>query len=187
MIKALILIRLKQLYREITGIGVIRIIFLIGLIPILGFALFRLTAKLPYANYITGAFLFIVASLHIKRQDKIFLKTHFNNFKFVYLTEYAIISFLVIPLIVSFVIFHIEKWYIPVFEYLIFSSLHIYIITIKYAFYEPDKKSAAAQIFGAFGVLGCLIPILLPVVWVLGIRFYFKSCKNLNFYLNDYN
>jgi len=96
-------------------------------------------------------------------------------------------SVLAIPLMVAFLAFHYEHWYIPVAEYFIFLSLYIYLITTKYAFYEPNIKSPAAQTFQAIGALGGLIPVFLPVVWLLTIRFYFRSKETLNLYLNDYN
>lgn len=96
-------------------------------------------------------------------------------------------SILFIPLFFSFIAFHPDKWYIPVAEYVIFISLHIYIILTKYAFYQPNMKSRASQTFGLIGLLGIFFFFLLPVVWILTIYFYFKSKENLNFYMNDYS
>jgi hypothetical protein len=61
------------------------------------------------------------------------------------------------------------------------------LILTKYAFYEPNNKSQAAVAFGAIGALGGIIPVFLPVVWVLSVRFFFKSRENLKIYLNDFN
>lgn len=315
MIKALIKIRFKQLYRGIIGIGLIRMIFLIGLLGFVVLLMFSQLSKIPNAYYITVAYLLMVTFIHIKRQDKLFLKSHFINYKLIYLAEYFLIiipiqfflvfhfhwilavsvlvgigvivnydykptqrsintkiqkfisndcfewkagirkmlfpiiaiwiiglctsfftgsvpivififgiiplsfydkgepfqmilayemstnkflfykiklqiilfSILTIPLIAVFLIFHFELWYVPVIEYFLFVSLHIYFILTKYAFYEPNSKSAAAQSFGAYGAIGTIIFVFIPVVWLLSIWFYFKSHKKLNFYLNDYN
>jgi hypothetical protein len=100
------------------------------------------------------------------------------------LSLFTIIS---IPLIIAFLLFHPDKWYIPIAEYLIFITSYIYIILTKYAFYRPNHKSTGAQGWMAIGALGMIIPVFIPVVWLLSIRFYFKSRNNLNFYLNDYN
>jgi len=97
---------------------------------------------------------------------------------------YSVVS---LPLIIAFLVFHYEIWYIPIAEYLIFISLHTYLILTKYAFYEPNNKSQAAVAFGAIGALGGIIPVLLPVVWLLSVRFFFKSRENLKIYLNDFN
>ena len=96
-------------------------------------------------------------------------------------------SALTFPLILAFVLFHPNNYYIPIFEYLIFLSLHIYFILTKYAFYDPNRKSAAAQTFGILGSIGALMLIFLPVVWLLSIRFYFQSIQRLNLYLSDFN
>ena len=315
MIEALVIIRLKQFYRGLIGIGLIRIIFLIGLLAFIGLMLFIETSKYPDSFYVTGITTLIILMVHMKRQDKIFLKTNFDNYKLICFVEYlilasTIIAFLIFhfqwipllvllsalyliihldlkprqrnlntrlqqlipsecfewkggirqtlfilitlwiigictsfligsvpivlfiigiipfsfyekgepyqmilacemgtnqflfhkikmqislfstlaaPLIAAFLIFHHEMWYIPIIEYFVFISLYIYLILTKYAFYEPNSKSSSAQVFGAIGAFGGIIPVFLPVIWLLSIRFFFKSKENLNFYLNDYN
>jgi hypothetical protein len=92
-----------------------------------------------------------------------------------------------LPLIAAFIIFHYELWYIPLIEYFIFITIHVFLVLTKYAFYEPNEKSPAAQTFAALGALSGIIPLFLPVVWLLSIRFFFRSRENLNFYLNDYH
>ena len=101
--------------------------------------------------------------------------------------QIQLFSIIVIPLVGLFLIFNLDRWYIPVAEFLIFCFIHIYVIMTKYAFFEPNKKSPAAQTIGGIGVLGGIIPVFLPVVWILTVWFYIKSINNLNFYLNDYN
>jgi hypothetical protein len=101
--------------------------------------------------------------------------------------QISLFSVLTMPLIAAFLVFHSERWYIPISEYFIFISLHVYLILTKYAFYEPNRKSTPAQVFGAIGAFGGIIPLFLPLVWLLSIRFFFKSKKNLFIYLNDYN
>lgn len=314
MIKALFKIRLKQIYRGIIGIGLIRLVFLVGLIGFLGFALYVKTSDKLTSQYISIGFLWLIILIHLKRGDKLFLKSHFSNNKILMFSEYIILSipliccFLIhkqwvaiselsglliivnldlkarhsnlntklqelipddafewkaglrkqffvivpvwmiaaftsffigsvpiaifilgistlsffekcepyqillsyelspkkllilkikrqfllfsiitVPLIVLFLLFNPNKWYIPVAEYFIFCCLHIYTIMSKYAFYEPNIKSPAAQIYVAFGALGSIIPVFLPVVWLLTIWFYMKSVRNLNFFLDDYN
>ena len=101
--------------------------------------------------------------------------------------QLALFTILTIPLIIAFISFHPDIWYIPIAEYFIFISSHIYVILTKYAFYQPNNKTSSAQVFGAIGALGLIIPVFIPLIWLLSIRFYFKSRENLNFYLNDYN
>ncbi|MCX6247149.1 MAG: hypothetical protein NTW10_05400 [Bacteroidetes bacterium] len=97
-----------------------------------------------------------------------------------------IFTVILAPLVAAFLIFHPDKWYIPVIEFSILLTIHIYIILAKYAFYKPNSKSNGIQVFQALGALGIFLPFFLPVVWILSIRFYFKSVKNLSPYLNDY-
>lgn len=91
------------------------------------------------------------------------------------------------PLIILFILFHNDLWYIVVAEYLIFISIHIYQILAKYAFYESNEKSSPAQIFEAIAILGIFIPLFIPLIWLLSIRFYIKAKNKLNIYLNDFN
>ncbi|MDA3867548.1 MAG: hypothetical protein PF489_12485, partial [Salinivirgaceae bacterium] len=101
--------------------------------------------------------------------------------------QLQLFSILVVPLLILFLLFNFDRWYIPIAEYFIFCCLHVYTIMTKYAFFEPNIKSPAAQIFFSIGVVGGMIPIFLPVIWLLTIWFYVKSVDNLNFFLNDYN
>ena len=315
MIEAFVKIRLKQFYRGMTGIGLIRIIFLLGLLAFIVFVLFIETSKAPDSYYVTGITSLILFMVQAKRQDKSFLKANFDRYKRICFVEYLILasiplaflifhfqwipllllisaiyliihldlkskqrnlnsrlqrlipakcfewkggvrqtlfilipiwmigigtsfsigsvpvvlfilgvipfsfyekgepyqmiiayemgtsqflfhkikmqiamfSILSIPIIAAFLVFHPEIWYIPVIEYFIFISLYIYLILTKYAFYESNCKSTSAQIFGIIGAISGIIPVFLPVVWLLSIRFFFKSKENLNIYLNDYN
>jgi len=315
MIQAFINIRFKQIFRALEGLGLIRTIFLIGLLVFIGFGLFVQTASTPNSYYITGLHLLIITLIQVKRPDKRFAEINFNNFKLIFLIEYLllmlplficliyhkqwmqVISFVVltllivnldfklkpkslntsiqklipsdcfewkggvrktlvlivilwiiglgtsffvgsvpvvifilgilplsfyekgepvqmilayemgtsrfimhkikmhlalftilsIPLIIAFLFFRPELWYIPIAEFFIFITSHIYVILLKYAFYQPNNKSNAAQVFVLIGAIGMIIPVFIPVIWLLSIRFYFKSRENLNFYLNDYN
>ncbi len=111
-----------------------------------------------------------------------------NNFLwFKVKMQVILFSVITLPLIVAFVILHFEQWYIPVVEYFIFIFLHIYIIMTKYAFYEPNSKSPVTATLGAIGAVFSMIPIFLPVVWLLSIWFYFKSLTKLKIYLDDFN
>lgn len=314
MIKTLLNIRWKQIYRALISIGLLRSVFVLGLLMFLLLALFIKSADAVVAQYASIACLVAISAIHLKRRDKLFLKTHFSNWKILMLVEYllctvpilisllihgqwyallpllgllvlvyvdfkprysslntklqrlipsdaiewkagvrqqffflipvwiiavgssffmpsipvamfiiglSVLSFYescepfsmllayeldarsllylkvkrqfqlysiaVFPLMVLFMVFHADKWYIPVALYLIFCFLNIYVIMTKYAFYLPNGKSPAAQTFVALGILGGLIPVLLPVVWGLTIWFYIKSLTNLNIYLYDYN
>ncbi len=96
-------------------------------------------------------------------------------------------SALALPLVLAFIVFHLQLWYIPVAEYFIFISLQVFIILSKYAYYEPNNKSTTAQVFVFVGILSTIVPVLLPVVWILSVSFYFKANQTLNIYLHDYH
>lgn len=111
---------------------------------------------------------------------KMFLRKKIINHLIVF---YSMIT----PLILLSVAFNPEYYYILLIEFFAFSFLLIYTILLKYAFYKPNIKSGATQIFTNIGVIGLVIPIFIPLIIILSIRFLFKASNNLNFYLNDYN
>lgn len=101
-------------------------------------------------------------------------------------TQIILFSIFIFPLFLMFIFFHYQYWYVAVAEYLLFISLFLYSITMKYAFYIPRAQAPGA--FSFFGLLfGLFIPIFVPIIWGLSIYFYFKSIQRLNFYLDDYN
>lgn len=99
----------------------------------------------------------------------------------------TIISFMLLPLVSAFVLFHPEVWYIPVIEYVLISFILWYAIFLKYAFYKPNQPLMAGQFFAAIAAMSLFLPILIPLTWVLSVRFYFKSIANLKPYLDDFN
>ena len=311
----LLIIRFKQIYREILKIGILRIAVLLVLSSILLVFLFIQASMLPNAAYASTAILLLIFMLHIKRGDKLFLRISFNSCNWIYFIEYTLVTFpflifliihgywyltlsmvfglgiivqlnfkvhrmpcntriqrwipsscfewksgvrstfvimvctwlvglvfsffvgtvpiamvvlgiislkflekgepyqmvvayekapnkflllkirqqvalltiVCMPLLLSFLVFHYSLWYISVVILLMFSILQVYAIFIKYSFYEPNSKSSAAQIFISLGMLSFVVPVLLPVFFLLMLRFYFKAKQNLNFYLNDFH
>jgi len=99
----------------------------------------------------------------------------------------TIISLMLLPLVLAFVLFHPELWYIPVVEYVLISFILMYAIFLKYAFYKPNQQLIAGQIFTAIGAMSLFLPFLIPLVWILSVRFYYQSISNLNPYLDDFN
>ena len=90
------------------------------------------------------------------------------------------------PLLLLFLVFHPDKWYIPVAIWLICTIIHVYAILTRYAFYSPNEKSAAAQTFMGIGAVSVFVPFFLAVLLALAVWFYFKSINNLKVYLHDY-
>jgi hypothetical protein len=100
-----------------------------------------------------------------------------------YFLLYTVIN---LPLIIIYLFFHIELWYIVCAEYIIFLSIHTYCIFLKYAYYDLNK-SETNSVFMLIGFFIGLIPITTPVLWIVSIYLMIKSRNNLKFYLNDYN
>lgn len=148
--------------------------FFIGSVPIVLFIL----GIIPFSFYEKGEPYQMILAYEMGTNQFLFHKIKM---------QISLFSVLTMPLIAAFMVFHYERWYIPIAEYFIFISLYIYLILTKYAFYEPNSKSTSAQVFGSIGAFSGIIPVFLPVIWLLSIRFFFKSKENLNFYLNDYN
>ena len=101
--------------------------------------------------------------------------------------QLMIFSIIAAPLAASFLVFHSETFYIVLIEFLLLISLHAYIVVLKYAFYQPDRHLAGIQVFSGIGAVGIMVPILLPLVWVMSVWFYYKSVNNLKIYLHDQN
>ncbi len=168
--------------------GVRKTIFILVPFWFIGFFTAFLIGSVPVVMYILGILFFSFYETGESYQVIIAYGKGMNRFLFqkikIHILLYSVVS---LPLIAAFIVFHYELWYIPIVEYLIFISVHTYLILTKYAFYEPNNKSQAAVAFGAIGGLGGIIPVFLPVVWVLSVIFFFKSRENLKIYLNDFN
>ena len=92
-----------------------------------------------------------------------------------------------LPLILAFVIFNYNQWHLAVIAYLLATSLHIYMIAVKYTFYLPGKPAGSTSIFAGIGAVGILVPVFAPVVWLMTVYFYRRSMVNLENYLHDFN
>ncbi len=148
--------------------------FFIGSVPIVLFIL----GLFPLSFYEKGESLQMLMAWEMRTKSFLFIKIK---------NQILLFSALSIPLIIIFVLFHPERWYIPVAEFILLLSFQIYIIVLKYAFYKPNMKSGGAQMFSAFGAISIFMPFFIPVVWILTVWFWFKSLKTLNFYFDDYN
>lgn len=100
--------------------------------------------------------------------------------------QLAILTIISTPMIISFQFFHFNLWYVPFIVYIVFCILQVYAILVKYSFYEPNSKSAAAQVFIGIGFVSFMLPVFAPLIILLSLRFYLKAKQNLSQYLNDY-
>lgn len=315
MLKALLKVHSKQIYRGIIGIGLLRTIFIIPFLAYLCFAVFTWSANSESSIYLAFGIFTLLVIIQLRRKDKEFLELHSHNYKYILYAEYLILALPILlcfayhlqwkailivilgllviihlknsakqitlnskiqriipaesfewkagirkqlvfiiplwalsvllspfigsvpigiivlgllsisvyennepyqmillyelsarqflwmkirnqiklftlitaPLIVAFVIFHPQYWYIPLIEFLFLTIIQIYAILVKYAFYESNSRSQASSMYIAIGIIGGIIPFLTPVVLLLMIRFYVSSIKKLNPYLDDFN
>ena len=96
-------------------------------------------------------------------------------------------TLLVSPLVLLFILFYPGFWFIPFVELLMIYFVFIYVVLLKYAFYIPNEKLIASQTLSAIGALSLLLPFMLPVTWLLSVRFYYKSLSNLKPFLYDFD
>jgi len=102
-------------------------------------------------------------------------------------THAIIFTLISLPMMLMFFIFHSEIWYLVFVEFAIFLSVHFYFILLKYAWYIPNQKPGSVEVFSVIGAVGLIIPIFLPLVWLLTLWFYFKAVANLKQYLHDFD
>ena len=168
--------------------GVRKNFILIILLLIIGLFTSFYVASAPIIIFILGV---IILNFYEKSEPlQILLAQELNTKMFLQkkiINHFLVFYSMTIPLILLSVAFNPEYYYILLIELFAFSVLLIYTILLKYAFYKPNTISGAVQIYTNIGILGLLIPIIIPLIIILSIRFLFKALNNLNFYLNDYN
>ncbi len=111
------------------------------------------------------------------------VKLIFGKFK----SHALIFTLISLPLMLVFFILHFEIWYLVFVEFVIFLSLHFYFMLLKYAWYIPNQKPGSVEVFSGIGAVGVILPIFLPLVWLLTLWFYFKAVANLKQYLHDFD
>lgn len=103
------------------------------------------------------------------------------------LINYKIFTIIQIPLIILFMFFHIEYWWIVLIEYAFATIVLIFIILLKYTMYSPNEFLNANTILGVFATFSIILPFLLPVLILFTVLYYFKAIENLKQHLNAYN
>ena len=161
--------------------------FFLG-IWLIGMATSFFIASVPIAIFILGV---IVLNFYEKPEPvQILLANELNTKKFLInkiQNHLIVFAITIVPLILLFIIFNPQYYYIPLIEFTIFSILLVYTILLKYAFYRPKNKSGATQIFSMIGIISIFIPFFIPIVLILSIKFLIQATNNLKFYLNDFN
>lgn len=96
MITNLIRIRLRQIRREMVGIGLLRVMVLLVMVFLLLAFMFLQTSKLPNALYALAIVWLLILLLHRNREDKQFLSFGFNHFRWIFYLEYLAISIILV-------------------------------------------------------------------------------------------
>jgi hypothetical protein len=168
--------------------GVRRSFFLIIPAWILGLSFSFLVGSIP----VTMVFIGIIVTTFYERSEPLQMLLAFEKKPELFLKQKAgnhllVFMVLMLPLFLAFLVFHASLWYIPGIIFVVLTSILLYAIFTKYAFYIPNSKSGAAGFFQALGAAALFLPVLIPLLWLLTIRFYFKSIKQLNPYLHDFD
>ena len=168
--------------------GIRRNLFFAVGVWLIGFFTSFFIGSVPIVIFILGV---IVLNFYEKFEPlAILIANEYNPREFLFrkLQNHLIIfSVLISPLILSFLIFSPQYYYIPLIEFISFCILIVYTILLKYSFYRPEGISGATQIFTMIGIACLFIPVLIPIILLLSIKFLFKAINNLNYYLDDFN
>lgn len=92
-----------------------------------------------------------------------------------------------IPLAGLYLIFHSMHWWIVLSIVLLLSINLLFSIVSKYANFEPNETMAVNDLANSLALMSILIPFLLPIPIVMGIRNYRKAIVQLNEYLDAYH
>jgi len=145
-------------------------------------------ASVPVTIFFLGA---IVLSFYEKSEPlQILIASELNTSQFLMKkikSQLLSFSVLILPLVIAFIIFHPRYYYIPSLEYVIFLILLVYTILLKYAYYQPAKEPGAVKTFTIIGSICLFIPVLIPLILILSVKFLFQASHRLNFYLNDFD
>ena len=92
-----------------------------------------------------------------------------------------------LPLVILFVLFHHVLWYIPIIVFAALLSVHIYMITIKYAYYKTNGNSSISSVSQLIGIIFGLTLIMIPFLLLFTFFGFQKACTNLNPLLHDFD
>ena len=108
---------------------------------------------------------------------------HFLNKKLFTHTVYLVILYL--PVIIINTIFNTDLLALNIFFILTQPALLFFAICYKYSNYRPNQILYLNNVIVTLVSLSGLIPFLLPVPIIVGVKYYFMAKNNLKQYLND--
>lgn len=167
--------------------GLRRFFYLIAAVNMAGLAVSFYPAALPVAQLLTGwmlmAFYEKNESLPLLRSFELPPAAFIQHKLALHARIYSLIS---LPAMLIFMLLHPQYWLVTPMLMFAMLLLHSYAIVVKYTFYDPGQDSQAGRFFQSLGSVAVLLPLLFPLVIILGIRFYFKSLNNLKPLLDDF-
>ncbi len=153
-----------------------------------GFAAAFYPAALPLSQVLTG---WLVMGFFEKNESLPMLRSFElppSRFLWRKIALHArIYSLISLPPSLIFIFLHPEYWFAMPLLVLTMLVLHTYAILVKYTFYDPQQASPAGGFFRALGGVAALLPLLFPLILLLGIRFYFKALNNIKPLLHDFD
>lgn len=102
-------------------------------------------------------------------------------------TGYALYLKLSIPALILYAVFHIRTAYfvtIPLLAGLVGISLFVF---IKYSLYEANNERIVIPLAASLGMVGLVIPILIPIPALMAWKYYYSAKNNMNKYLYVYD
>jgi len=100
--------------------------------------------------------------------------------------QLALFWALCLPLILVFLIFHGNYWYVLSVVTVLCSALQVLSILLKYAIYSPHEGAQGNFLLIGLSIIFYFVPFLLPLPFLWMIKYYKKALNNLHFYLHDY-
>jgi hypothetical protein len=101
--------------------------------------------------------------------------------------HFLLYSLCCLPLVVLFVIFHPDLWYIPFIEFIILLFIQVYMLIVKFAYFRLDGNSSVSFILQVIGIILGLIPFTTPLLLLFSVYLFPKACTHLKPLLHDYH
>jgi hypothetical protein len=154
----------------------------------LGICLSYFVAAIPVAIVITGLIILDFFTANESWQILLSFEKSPEKLLFHKIKRHALLYAIInLPLVILFMLFHADLWYIPVIGLIVLLSIHIYMITIKFAFFRMDGNNGTNTMWQLIGITIGIIPITTPLLLLLSGFFFNKACMNLKPLLHDFD
>ncbi len=100
-------------------------------------------------------------------------------------THLAMLSLLLLPVLIINSIFNPDLVLLNIAFWIVQLILLSFVILLKYATYVPSNQNMLNSTLIAFVSLGCILPFILPVPFIMNFINYYKAIKKLQLYYHD--